>query len=87
MRLDVVLEGEMPPEQNYLVDFAEVKELVEPLRNQLDHKLLNDVEGLSVPTVENIAKWVWDRLKPCLPELVMLRIHETEMNICEYSGE
>ncbi len=86
MRVDIVLEGEMPHGQDYLIDFAEVKDLFEPLRKQLDHRLLNEVEGLGVPTVENIARWIWVRLKPRLPELVLLRVYETETNICEYEG-
>ncbi len=87
MRVDVVIEGDMPPDRDYLVDFGEVKQAVEPIRRQLDHKLLNDVEGLGVPTVENLSKWMWDQLKPRLPLLAMLRVHETAGNVCEYAGD
>lgn len=87
MRVDVVVEGDMPPGQDYLVDFGDIKQIVEPVRQELDHKLLNEIEGLSVPTVENLAHWLWRRLKSELPALKMLRIHETPTNICEYEGE
>jgi len=87
MRVDVVIEGEKPADRDYLIDFGEIKQAIEPLRNELDHKLLNDVEGLNVPTVENLSKWLWDRLKPQLPMLTLIRVYETPTNVCEYAGE
>jgi 6-pyruvoyltetrahydropterin/6-carboxytetrahydropterin synthase len=87
MKVEVVIEGQMPPGQDYLIDFGDIKRCIEPIRAQLDHKLLNDIEGLGVPTVENLSRWIWDRLKPDLPLLAMLRVHETAGNVCEYAGE
>ena len=86
MKVDLVLEGELPPGRDYLVDFSEIKKTITPIREQLDHKLLNDVEGLAVPTVENISRWLYDRIKPALPELTMVRVYETADNACEYEG-
>ena len=86
MTVDVVLEGPVPEDRGYLVDFGEIKQAVEPLRKQLDHHMLNEIEGLAVPTVENLSKWIYDRLKPALPLLVMIRVHETPQNACEYVG-
>ncbi len=86
MRIDLVLEGDMPPGQDYLVDFGDIKKTFEPFREQLDHHLLNDIEGLEVPTVENICKWLWDRLKPVMPFLAAVCVYETPQNRCEYRG-
>ena len=49
----------------------------QPLFEQLDHNYLNEVAGLENPTSENLAKWVWDRLKPLLPLLSKIVVHET----------
>ncbi len=87
MKVDLVLEGDMPAERGYLVDFGDIKKAVEPLREQLDHHLLNEIEGLEVPTVEHISAWIWVRLKPVLPELSLIRVYETADNACEYWGE
>ncbi len=38
-------------------------------RAAIDHRFLNEVQGLSVPTLENIAVWLWERLSPTLPGL------------------
>lgn len=86
MRVEIVIEGEVPPEQGYLVDFGDMKKAIEPIRQQLDHHLLNDIEGLQTPTVENLSKWIWDRLQPQLPLLTAIRIYETPQNMCEYRG-
>ena len=42
---------------------------MQPVLEQLDHYYLNDIEGLENPTSEVLARWIWDRLLPALPEL------------------
>lgn len=34
----------------------------------------------------NIARWIWSRLKPALPELSRIVIRETCTSGCEYRG-
>lgn len=87
MTVDVVLEGPVPEERGYLVDFGEIKQAIAPIRKTLDHRMLNDIEGLEHPTVENLSRWIFDRVKPALPQLVMIRVYETPNNICEYDGQ
>ncbi|MBI1338547.1 MAG: 6-carboxytetrahydropterin synthase QueD [Phycisphaera sp.] len=84
---DVVVEGEVDPDKGYLLDYGDISRAVEPVRSQLDHYLLNEVEGLTNPTAEMIAKWVYDRLKPALPLLVEVRIHETCTSEAVYRGQ
>lgn len=85
-RVEIVLEGDVPPQRGYLVDFTDVKAAAAPLIGQLDHQMLNDVAGLEIPTAENIARWFYERLKPRLPQLAAVRLHETEGNCAEYRG-
>jgi 6-pyruvoyltetrahydropterin/6-carboxytetrahydropterin synthase len=59
------------------------------IQNMLDHKYLNDIQGLSVPSLENIATWIWERLKPRCPELVRITVArgaEGQAEGCVYSG-
>ena len=72
--LDVTLAGAPDPETGWIEDFAAVQEALEGLRNQLDHHLLNEIEGLEAPTLENICIWVADRLRADFPSLVEVRI-------------
>jgi len=84
--VDVIVEGEVPLEKGFLIDYGDIKAAVAPIQAQLDHYLLNDIEGLSNPTAEMLAKWVYDRLKPRLPLLTIVRVHETCTTAAEYRG-
>lgn len=86
-KIDVVVAGEVDPAKGYLIDFAEVKAATSPIENALDHRVLNEIEGLENPTAEMLAKWVWDRLFPTLPLLKSVRIHETCTSSAEYCGK
>ena len=68
-------------------DFSEIKAIFKPLYEQLDHNYLNDIPGLENPTSEVLAKWIWQQLKPLLPELTAIRNHETCTSGCIYNGD
>jgi 6-pyruvoyltetrahydropterin/6-carboxytetrahydropterin synthase len=85
-RFDVVVAGEVDPAKGYLIDYGQIKELVDPVVKQLDHYYLNEMPGLSNPTSENLAQWLWQRLKPLLPMLSAINVYETCTSACEYSG-
>ena len=74
-------------EKGWIMDFADIKEAWRPLYAVLDHHYLNEVEGLGNPTSENIARWIWARLKPELPGLSKIVLHETCEAGCIYQGE
>jgi 6-pyruvoyltetrahydropterin/6-carboxytetrahydropterin synthase len=69
------------------MDFADVKEAFGPLFEQLDHQYLNEVPGLENPTSENLARWIWRRLKTSLPALSKVVVNETCTSGCVYRGE
>src|SRR6476659_3910227 len=71
-RFDVIVEGEVDPARGYLIDYGDIKRAAEPLVKRLDHYYLNKIEGLENPTSENLARWIWDRLKPTLPLLAQI---------------
>lgn len=86
-RFDVVVEGEVDPQRGYLVDYGDLKKAAGPVVDRLDHQYLNEIEGLENPTAENLAKWLWDRLKPGLPDLVEIVVYETCSSRCHYRGQ
>jgi len=85
-RFDVIVEGDVDPAKGYLIDYGDIKLAAEPIVKQLDHYYLNEIEGLSNPTSEMIARWLWERLKPSLPLLSAILVHETCTSVCEYRG-
>lgn len=86
-RVEVRVRGPVDAEAGWVMDFADVKEAVRPLLADLDHAYLNEVPGLENPTSENLARWVWQRLKPALPGLSEVIVRETCTAGCAYRGD
>jgi 6-pyruvoyltetrahydropterin/6-carboxytetrahydropterin synthase len=86
-RCELHVSGDVDPELGWVRDFSDVRDAFEPLRQQLDHHYLNEVEGLENPTSENLARWIWERLAPRLPGLSAIVIHETCTSRCIYTGD
>lgn len=85
--VEIVVEGDVPPEKGYLIDFGDIRKVIDPVQKQLDHYLLNEIKGLENPTSEVLARWVWERIKPQLPILVEVIVHETCTSRCMYRGQ
>ena len=85
-RIEVHVRGEPDPQLGWVIDFADVKQAFAPIFEQLDHRYLNDVPGLENPTSESLAQWIWNALKPALPGLHKLVVHETCSAGCIYLG-
>ncbi|MBX3387995.1 MAG: 6-carboxytetrahydropterin synthase QueD [Phycisphaeraceae bacterium] len=81
------ISGAIDPERGWVMDFAEMRKIVDPVVEELDHRCLNEVPGLENPTAEAITKWIWDRLKPRLRGLIRIELYETSKCGCVYEGE
>lgn len=86
-RIEVHVNGPVDEASGWIMDFADLGEAFEPVFERLDHRYLNEIEGLENPTSENLARWIWTRLKPRLPTLDKLVVHETCTVGCVYRGE
>lgn len=78
------LQGVIDQEKGWIMDYSHIKLLFQPIYNQLDHHLLNNITGLENPTSEVLAKWIWDRLKPNLSQLSTVIVKETCTSGCIY---
>jgi 6-pyruvoyltetrahydropterin/6-carboxytetrahydropterin synthase len=90
--LEVTVEGEIDPQTGWVMDFLELKKLVQHhVVARLDRRHLNfDVNFLSGvnPTAENIAVGIWRELAPRVhpARLVRVALAETEKNRVVYEG-
>ncbi len=82
----IYLEGPIGDESGWVMDFGELKKHFKPVYNRLDHRFLNDIEGLENPTSENLARWIWNELKPTLSLLSKIEVRETCTSGCIYTG-
>ena len=85
--LTVYIEGGLDPHLGWVIDFADIKKVVQPIVKEVDHKYLNDIPGLENPTCEMIAVWLWDRIKPGIPNLSRIKLDETPTSGVIYEGK
>ena len=85
-RIEIHVSGEIGEDTGWVMDFGDIKSVFKPIYDQLDHHYLNDIPGLENPTSEVLAAWVWQQLKPALPALSAVVIHETCTSGCRYQG-
>jgi 6-pyruvoyltetrahydropterin/6-carboxytetrahydropterin synthase len=86
-QIEVHVQGPLDPQFGWIIDFAHIKGAFKLVEDQIDHRYLNEVEGLENPTSENVARWVWQKLKPSLPSLSRIVLRETCTSGCIYTGE
>src|ERR1700761_6051454 len=72
--VEVTLRGEPDAKTGFLRDFGEFDAVLKDVRDTLDHRLLNDVEGLGAPTLENLTRYIHARTKAKLPEVARVKI-------------
>lgn len=85
-RIELHVSGEVDARTGWVMDFADVKAAFQPTFERLDHHYLNEVAGLENPTSENLSRWIWNELKPTLPRLSKVVVHETCTSGCVYQG-
>lgn len=92
--VEVSLQGEPDPVTGMVMDLKELKEILNrEITEPYDHRFLNyEVPPFDrvVPTTENIARDIWDRLAPRLcnekHRLHSVRVYETEDLFVDYFG-
>ncbi len=86
-RVRVAVDGEPDGTTGILVHFDDLEGAVADARDALDHRMLNEVEGLQSPTLERIAMWLWDRLHNRLPGLAEIEVARDSCHEgCVYRG-
>ena len=81
-RVTVVVEGALDETLGWIVDFADLQAAWDPLHDILDHRYLNEIEGLENPTSEVLAHWICDRLEVPGARLREVRVAETCRSAC-----
>jgi 6-pyruvoyltetrahydropterin/6-carboxytetrahydropterin synthase len=86
-RVRVTLDGEPDETTGVVMHLDDVEAAVADAREALDHRFLNEVEGLSLPTLERISIWLWDRLHNRLSGLAEIEVaRDSCREGCVYRG-
>jgi 6-pyruvoyltetrahydropterin/6-carboxytetrahydropterin synthase len=86
-KVEIAISGKCHPKLGWVMDYAELGKAFTPIWKQLDHFYLNEIPGLQNPTSENVAVWIWKKLKPRLSLLTEVVVAETCTARCVYRGE
>jgi 6-pyruvoyltetrahydropterin/6-carboxytetrahydropterin synthase len=78
--LEATVAGTVQPGAEWVQDFSDLSAILLATADKLDHRLLNEIDGLEVPTLERIAVWVANDLKPNLPGLKRVVLGRPSLN-------
>ncbi|MCP4378699.1 MAG: 6-carboxytetrahydropterin synthase QueD [bacterium] len=81
-RVDVHVSGQPDPKSGWVVDFGEIKSVVEAVLDKLDHRTLNEIPGLENSTSEMLGQYLWGKIAPALPALSAITIWESDTSRC-----
>lgn len=91
--LEVTVKGKVDPRSGFVVDLKLLKEVMHrEVIDALDHRHLNkEVPEFAkkIPTSENLAIAIWERLRPKLKvaQLHRIRVYETDDLFVDFYGE
>lgn len=84
---EITVEGEPDAASGFVADFATLEAACRQVREQLDHRMLNEIEGLAVPSLENLCVWIWARLAPRFPTLARVAVRRPSAGQnCSYTA-
>jgi 6-pyruvoyltetrahydropterin/6-carboxytetrahydropterin synthase len=78
--------GEVDEKSGWVLDFADLDGPADTVKAALDHRYLNDIDGLSNPTSERIAMWIWEKISDRVPGLSKIIVFEGADRGCCYHG-
>jgi 6-pyruvoyltetrahydropterin/6-carboxytetrahydropterin synthase len=84
--LTLYIEGNIQGKEGWVVDFGDIKTIMQPIIHMLDHHLLNTIPGLENPTAELLSVWIWNKVKPDMPLLKRVELKETPTSGVIYEG-
>ena len=84
-RAEVTVRGRPDPATGMIVDLGLLERSLEEAREALDHRFLDEINDLGPATLENLSRWIWDRLKPAVPGLSKVSVHrDSAGETCSY---
>jgi 6-pyruvoyltetrahydropterin/6-carboxytetrahydropterin synthase len=85
-RVDIHIAGPVDEQYGWLMDFGDLKRVVDPIIDSLDHSNLDEIDGLENSTAELLSKYLWDRIRPQVPILSAVVVWESDKSRCIYRG-
>lgn len=86
-QVEVALRGEPDAKTGFIADLGQVERTCHGVRDRLDHKVLNDIEGLATPSLENLCRWIWAAVAPSITGLARVTVRRDSCGqSCTFEG-
>jgi 6-pyruvoyltetrahydropterin/6-carboxytetrahydropterin synthase len=84
-KVEVTLRGEVLDKAGLLLDFKDLKQVMRPVVDRLDHQMLNDLDPFTEinPSAENLARYFFDETNRQLDEMTAGRVRVKDCTIYE----
>ncbi|MGF7148761.1 6-pyruvoyltetrahydropterin/6-carboxytetrahydropterin synthase [Sphingomonas zeicaulis] len=87
-RAEVAVRGRPDSMTGMIVDLGLLERAIADARDALDHRFLDEIEDLGPATMENLSRWIWDRLRPTIAPLARVTVYrDSSGDACSYWGE
>lgn len=87
-RAEVTVRGRPDPHTGMLIDLGLLERAMEDARDALDHRFLDEINDLGPATIENLSRWIWERLRPTIVNLHKITVYrDSSGEACSYWGE
>jgi len=85
-RAEVSVRGTPDPASGMVLDLGLLERRMADVQKVLDHKLLNRIEALGAPTLENLSRFIFERVQHA-GEVIRVTVHRDSCNeSCTYYG-
>jgi 6-pyruvoyltetrahydropterin/6-carboxytetrahydropterin synthase len=85
-RTEVTVRGTPDPATGMVLDLGLLEQRMAEVQKALDHKLLNRIDALGPPTLENLSRFIFDRVQNA-GRVTRVSVHRDSCNeSCTYFG-
>jgi 6-pyruvoyltetrahydropterin/6-carboxytetrahydropterin synthase len=85
-RAEVSVRGTPDPETGMVLDLGILEQRMSDVQKILDHKLLDRIQALGPATLENLSRFIWDRVQHA-GGVTKVTVHRDSCNeSCTYFG-
>ena len=87
-RAEITVRGRPDPVTGMIVDLGLLEGTIADAHDALDHRFLDEINDLGPATMENLSRWIWDRLAPEIGNLFKVSVYrDSSGEACSYWGE
>ena len=88
VKILIELDGPINNKTGFVMDFYDLDLIInDKITKRIDHKVLNDIEGLENPSSEHLSVWIWNKLIDSIPILSEITVSEDYGTGIRYSGK